>query len=83
MRKWKNEGTSLEWKMRLSECEGLTDFSYAEREHLRRSQKWRNERMKMGDSVATNMGTQRKITRAVRTKYYALQDWNDMRTVRP
>jgi len=46
--------------MRLSECEGLTDFSYAEREHLRRSQQRKND-------VATNMGTQRKITRAVRT----------------
>ena len=38
--------------MRLSECEGLTDFSYAEREHLRRSQPELND-------VATNMGTQR------------------------
>ena len=28
--------------------------------------------MKIGDGVATKMGTQCKITRAVRTKYYAL-----------
>ena len=36
----------------------------------------KNERMKEGnwDGVGRMMGTQRKITRAVRTKYYALQD---------
>ncbi len=61
--------------MRLSECEGQTGYSYAEREHLRRSQQRKND-------VAINMGTQRKITRAVRTKYYALGARNVMRTVR-
>ena len=32
--------------------------------------------------VSSNTGTQRKITRAVITKYYALSVRNEMRTVR-
>ena len=81
MRKWKNEGTSLEWKMRLSERKvklviamlSVSIFSEAKNERMK---EWNR------DGVGRMMGTQRKITRAVRTKYDELQDWNDMRTVR-
>ncbi len=34
--------------MRLSERKGQTGYSYAEREHLQRSQQRKNERMKSG-----------------------------------
>ena len=42
------------WKMRLSECRSQTCLNYVEREHLRRSQQWINEKWKAAHQLSTH-----------------------------